>query len=246
MSRALPSPPRLPDLRLRAAATAFALVALAAMLALFVKVADLLAERHAGLLDRTVLGEAAEHRSTAATWLMETVSTIAEVPLMAAAVLLALWLARTGRSWRPLLLTGGATALAIALATLVKNVAGRARPPLATAVVHESGFSFPSRHTTVATALLLAMAYLLARRLRSRTAAVAAWAAALGLSVLVAASRVYLGVHWATDVTAGFALGAAATLSLITIDLGRGLSIRNQDTTGVSQPAASSDSEAAR
>ncbi|WP_327434812.1 MULTISPECIES: phosphatase PAP2 family protein [unclassified Streptomyces] len=70
----------------------------------------------------------------------------------------------------------------------------------------------------MATALLLAAAYLAARRAHSRTTTIAWWTAAVLLSGLVAASRVYLCVHWATDVTAGFALGAAAILSLITAD----------------------------
>ncbi|WP_051836867.1 phosphatase PAP2 family protein [Streptomyces sp. NRRL F-2580] len=219
MIRTLPRPPRLPNAREAATATAAAL-ALAAVLALFVKVADLLAERHAGLIDHTVLGEAVEHRSLPMTVFMEGVSTAAEIPLMATAGLLALFFARTLRSWRPLVVVGGAAVLSVGLATLVKDVAARTRPPLATAVVAETGFSFPSRHTTVATALLLAMAYLLARRTRSRALTVTWWAGAVALSGLVASSRVYLGVHWATDVTAGFALGAAAALTLITADLG--------------------------
>lgn len=45
------------------------------------------------------------------------------------------------------------------------------------------------------------------------------WPCALILAALVAASRVYLGVHWATDVTAAAALGAIWALSVITAHL---------------------------
>ncbi|MEV5011454.1 hypothetical protein AB0K74_36550 [Streptomyces sp. NPDC056159] len=153
MSRRLPRPSRLPNAREAATATAAAL-ALAIVLGLFVKVADLLAERHAGLIDNTVLDEAVEHRGPFLTAFMEAVSTAAEIPLLATAALVALVIAWRTRSWRPVIVTAGAGALSVALATLVKEVAARTRPPLATAIVQETGFSFPSRHTTVAAALL--------------------------------------------------------------------------------------------
>ncbi|NKQ55634.1 phosphatase PAP2 family protein [Amycolatopsis sp. K13G38] len=126
------------------------------------------------------------------------------------------WRART---WAPLVLTAVTGLGAVVLATVVKNLTGRTRPDSWWQLLPETGFSFPSRHTTVATALLLIAAYLLARHTRTHVAVLAWWPGACALAALVAASRVYLGVHWATDVLAAAALGAAWALTVITAHL---------------------------
>jgi membrane-associated phospholipid phosphatase len=77
--------------------------------------------------------------------------------------------------------------------------------PLATA----SSFSFPSGHSLVSLAVYGSIAIVIARHARDRRVAVAALAAA-GLWILaIGFSRLYLGVHFLTDVVAGYAAGAA-------------------------------------
>ena len=61
------------------------------------------------------------------------------------------------------------------------------------------GFSFPSGHTQVCTSLFVSMAIWIKKRWM--------WVFAITISLLVAISRLYLGVHFPTDVIAGFALG---------------------------------------
>ena len=92
-----------------------------------------------------------------------------------------------------------------ALSNLVKAAVDRARPDLLP-LMGFSGASFPSGHATAAAATLLAVALLLSRGRSSRARAVYA-AIAVGLAVMVAATRVLLGVHWFTDVLAGLLLG---------------------------------------
>ncbi|MEU5085389.1 phosphatase PAP2 family protein [Streptomyces sp. NPDC021356] len=89
----------------------------------------------------------------------------------------------------------------------VMELVARPRPPHQDWATHASGWSFPSGHTTTSavTAGLVILAILL-RAPRGRTAlclAVGCWGALVGLT------RVYLGVHWFTDVVGGwlFAVG---------------------------------------
>jgi membrane-associated phospholipid phosphatase len=82
----------------------------------------------------------------------------------------------------------------------------RPRPELA--FLHLETYSFPSGHSTAATAAFGAVAFLLWPRAGTVRRRVALVMAAVGLICLVGFSRLYLGVHYLSDVLAGFALGA--------------------------------------
>jgi membrane-associated phospholipid phosphatase len=83
----------------------------------------------------------------------------------------------------------------------------RQRPDLDAAVLDAMGYSFPSGHAMNATIILGALAYLAARSIREWRNKSAALAALATLALAIGISRVYLGVHWTSDVGAGFAAG---------------------------------------
>jgi membrane-associated phospholipid phosphatase len=95
---------------------------------------------------------------------------------------------------------------ALALDNVVKPLVGRPRPVL-DQLVGGRGASFPSGHATATTALLFAAAYYLTSG-RAPRARAFIWTVALLGSLLMGVTRVYLGVHWPTDVIAGMVLGA--------------------------------------
>jgi undecaprenyl-diphosphatase len=121
------------------------------------------------------------------------------------------------RRWTPIVLTVIAAAGSLAMTIVGKNVVDRARPPAALAVPPlEVSPSFPSGHTLNATVLTTVVVYLV---LIETTAA---WqrtvAITLGTLFVVAMglSRVFLGHHWLTDVLAGWLIGLAWALAVIT------------------------------
>ena len=89
----------------------------------------------------------------------------------------------------------------------LKRYFARARPAVAQMLMRASGYSFPSGHAMGSTVVFGALAYLVLRaNVRWRWKA-AALALATTLIIGVALSRVYLGVHWISDVGAGITAG---------------------------------------
>ncbi|HEX6709061.1 MAG TPA: phosphatase PAP2 family protein [Rubrobacter sp.] len=108
------------------------------------------------------------------------------------------------RGWRlSAVLLSVSTAGSVLLTTILKAVFERARPELFDSGYHASFYSFPSGHATVAVGFYGMLTLILAYRLRG----IARWAVAVSgvvVVLLIGFSRLYLGVHYPTDVLAGY------------------------------------------
>lgn len=128
--------------------------------------------------------------------------------LTAATVLLAGWFA-VRRQWRFLAILLAAVLGETLLSHVLKELFDRPRPDIVPHLVHVSSKSFPSGHASSAAAIFLTIAALVAVRLPKRSARALVFASAGLLALFVGASRVYLGVHYPTDIVGGWSLGAA-------------------------------------
>lgn len=97
--------------------------------------------------------------------------------------------------------------IGVGLVILLKNTFGRARPELVSHLVEVTSRSYPSGHTTMSAVVYLSLASMLAHLQDRKRVKIYSITIAILLTFMVGISRVYLGVHYPSDVLAGWALG---------------------------------------
>lgn len=106
-------------------------------------------------------------------------------------------------------------ALGSALVAVIKPIIHRQRPPMAGALVNAPGsFSFPSGHAMSGVAVFITLALVLMPVVRTARSRILIAIGGIAGALWVGASRIYLGVHWPTDVLASWCLGIATVAAL--------------------------------
>ncbi|GGK65183.1 phosphatase PAP2 family protein [Nocardia camponoti] len=158
------------------------------------------------VFDPHLLADVIAHRNGTATWAAEAVSFLGSPTVMALAAAVVIGVMMWLRRWSTALLVALGAAGAAVLVVVGKHLAGRSRPPAVDHLVVETNQSFPSGHALGATVVAGLLAYVAIANFPRLRAPITALAVLFALAVGL--SRVYLGVHWPTDVLAGWAIGA--------------------------------------
>lgn len=126
--------------------------------------------------------------------------------LLVVSTVLALWMERHRRAaaWMAAAAVG-----ALALSTLFKNLFMRERPDIVTDTIMPLGYSFPSGHSMLSAAVYLTLGALLTHVVPHAPTRTFVLFMAFLLAFVTGISRIYLGVHFPSDVLAGWTLGLA-------------------------------------
>jgi undecaprenyl-diphosphatase len=179
---------------------------------------DVVAHNDAVLTDPDVTRFLVEHRVAWLTSAMLRLTWLGSSAVLVPLVVLVGWLLLARFRRGDALLLVASLAGAQVLYDLVKVLVDRPRPPAVYQLVRVGPLSFPSGHAAAATAVWFALA-LIGSRGRSTRVRIAMWVGAALIVAIVCFSRVYLGVHWWTDVAAGAALGGGLLCAALVVRL---------------------------
>ncbi|WP_454883478.1 phosphatase PAP2 family protein [Sphingomonas oryzagri] len=116
------------------------------------------------------------------------------------------------KRWITAALIAAATISGSLIGQILKTGFARARPTIVPHFVEIHSLSYPSGHATNSAVVFLTLGALLARAQTARSTQIYIVTAAMLFTVMIGCSRVYNGVHWPTDVIAGWAIGGSWAL----------------------------------
>jgi undecaprenyl-diphosphatase len=201
-----PSPERRAGTWLRKLLTFWGLIVAVstASLLLFADLGEDVAERSTGAFDNGVQAWVAAHQNPTLYKIAFALTWAGSPAIMVVIAMVAGFLFYRRRGHGKAGVVVAAPALGGLLSGLVKLVFGRARPP-GGALLNERTYSFPSGHAATSAVVAVTLCYVLARE------GLISWPVAIliggGVPLVIGLTRLYLDVHWATDVLAGWMVG---------------------------------------
>jgi undecaprenyl-diphosphatase len=180
----------------------------------FIKITSELMEHEVSGVDRTILIGFAKARTPGLTVMAVDLTALGSVTLVVLISAVALWVLLLLKDRMGALHLVAASVGAGILTSTIKNYIDRPRPEEVTQLIQVSGFSYPSGHSLAAAALYLTVAILVCRHLQRTGHQIAILTMTAAIILLVGTSRIYLGVHYPSDVASGISLGTAWALLL--------------------------------
>ena len=211
---------------LRVARTEIAAVAALLVAALgvmtFVEVADDMTEADGQAFDLMVLQAVRPFadqpdRPWGPWWLHEAaadITSLGGISVLGLFALAAMGFLLIQRKWLSAVLLTAGLAGGVALSEGLKAVFQRERPPVEFQAVETINASFPSGHALLSTVFYLTLGVMLTRAVPQRRLKAYVLGVSLLIALLIGLTRIYLGAHWASDVFAGWSVGAAWAMTL--------------------------------
>lgn len=215
-NRQLPGPESVPEAAVLAELPLISLAIAVLAIFLFAWLAENVARQRTLVFDSSVRAAVHAYASPALTRLMFAISFLGSGGLIASA-LLAFALFRQVKWRRAAIWLVVTLAGALVLDLTLKFAFHRARPVPFFGPVPRT-YSFPSGHSLFSFCFYGVLAGLLARRAQSTSLRVSIWLAAALLVLAIGLSRIYLGVHYPSDVLAGYLAGAIWVATMLALD----------------------------
>jgi undecaprenyl-diphosphatase len=179
----------------------------------FAQIADEVLEKETQTIDTAILLAIRSLHTPLLDRIMRGITFVGEPTVLLGICLgFGIWLHQRGKRSQAMTLAIAGVG-AIGLNYLLKVVFGRARPALWDRVIDVGQYSFPSGHAMISMVVYGAIGYLLVKQLGKWRIAIAS--GTLLLITSIGLSRLYLGVHWPTDVVAGYAAGIVWLMTCI-------------------------------
>lgn len=160
-------------------------------------------------LDVVVYGIVMQIRTPVLNSLMRLVTLTANWQIIIWGLVLGVILLGIANKWRYAWAMQISVFVGILFTELTKSFVARPRPPVMDALVTERGMSFPSGHSYFAIVFYGLITYFWVKHFQKKYLKIIIGVLGVGLCLLIGISRIYLGVHWTTDVLAGFSSSLA-------------------------------------